>query len=144
MKPGTGPASAAPSSNASKRNISIIVGITIGLGLWAFSSGGDDIAGDALSEPPAELIGIWDPDAPRYEGRFLEITPEGIALGRGEPGEAPYFLTRSIHRTQGDGYTAYVFEYEEPVEGVQLMEVRLYEDGALRLPNPDDVTWTRR
>jgi hypothetical protein len=91
---------------------------------------------------PAELIGHWTTDDPRYADRSLEIRAERIAFGVGPGGHMAY-LVRGVEReTDTTGELLRIY-YHLPGEPERTLEVRLPQPGQLRIENRSQV-WTRQ
>ena len=56
---------------------------------------------------PAELVGSWTTDDPRYEGRSLELTPDELIL-RASAREGTEYTVRRVQRRQIAQGSAYV------------------------------------
>lgn len=91
---------------------------------------------------PAELIGRWTTDDPRYAERSLEISTERIAFGVDAGMRMTYRakgIEREVDPTTGTLYRVY---YDAPGEPERALQVRLPTPGRLRIENHNEL-WTR-
>ena len=97
--------------------------------------------GTELDFPPAELIGTWYTDEPRYVGRTITITREELRLDLGADGQEVHMIV-SIRSESGDIYREYEITYAGS-GGDQVLGVFVFNNGLLRLRNPSEVSWRR-
>jgi hypothetical protein len=91
---------------------------------------------------PAELIGRWTSDDPRYAGRSLEIGAERIAFGV-DSGMHMTYRVQGIEREVDPATgTLYRVFYDAPGEPERALQVRLPTAGRLRIENHSEL-WTR-
>lgn len=102
----------------------------------------------AVREPvsvPAELIGIWTTDDPRYLDRCFELTVDTITLGTGE-GRQPSYPVQALQKSLDKGITSYRLTYTDPVEGVTdtlSFEYEPKDGGAIRLKHQHHAVWQK-
>jgi hypothetical protein len=91
---------------------------------------------------PAELIGRWTTDDPRYADRSLEIDADRLAFGIGA-GTRMTYRVRGVQREQTvETGTLYRVYYDAPGEPERAIQVRLPTPGRLRIENHSEF-WTR-
>jgi hypothetical protein len=90
---------------------------------------------------PAELIGHWTTDDPRYADRSLEISAERISFGVG-PGGRMAYLVKGVERETDASGELYRVYYHLPGEFERTLELRLPQAGRLRIGNRSQ-NWTR-
>jgi hypothetical protein len=91
---------------------------------------------------PADLIGRWTTDDPRYADRSLEIGAEKITFGLGPATRMTYRvdgIERDVDSATGTLYRVY---YDAPGEPERTLQLRLPTPGRLRIENHDEL-WTR-
>ena len=102
---------------------------------------GDDST--VLAAPPAELVGTWVTDDPRYAGSALVIGHDHVELDPGAQGGTRSHPILSIRAVQGPDSWTYEIDYENSGREV-TMGLDLHPDGVLRLRNPADMVWRRK
>lgn len=92
---------------------------------------------------PARLIGSWATDDPRYQGRYLELTPDSLIL-RASANEATGYGVRRVQRRQiAQGSTYIITAYSERGgEYTLTLEYREAEH-TIALGNRAPVLWRR-
>lgn len=97
---------------------------------------------------PAQLLGRWTTNAPKYADTFFELQPETLLLGLagGQIDTRP--ITKVEKLTQG-GETLFTVYYVNPLDS-QRTEYKLaffFEVGAggvVRWKNQKEIAWTRQ
>ena len=100
--------------------------------------------GCAREGVPADLIGRWTSDDPRYAGRSLSIGTERVNFGV-EAGAQLVFRTRGIERdTDADPAqgTLYRLYYDAPGEPERELRLRVAGPDRVEIENHTGV-WTR-
>ena len=89
-----------------------------------------------------ELAGRWVTFDERWAGRYLEITPNEIAFGQGEQGEARYRIV-GVFRAAAESGAVYLIRYRGVEVGAEESELRVsVGPGELRLANQAaNVRW---
>jgi hypothetical protein len=92
---------------------------------------------------PAELIGHWTSDDPRYADRSLEIGAETLAFGGGEGMRTTYRM-QGVERDVEEGTAELVYRlfYDAAGSPEHELRVRFPAPGRLRIDNHTQV-WTR-
>jgi hypothetical protein len=91
---------------------------------------------------PAELIGRWTSDDPRYADRSLAIGTEQITFGA-DDGLAITYRMQGIEReTNAEAGTLYRLFYDAPSEPERELQVRALGPGELHIENHGE-RWTR-
>lgn len=117
----------------------IVAAAVVGAFFWI--AGGDP--GDVSHGAPDFLVGRWATDAPRYAGRSLEITPEGLVFHRGEEGPV-YHGIREVLTTVEEGQLAVHFHFRGPEGGGDLTVYLSQADSTrMTLQNRPDMIWRR-
>jgi hypothetical protein len=91
---------------------------------------------------PADLIGTWTSEDPRYDERFLEIGPETIAFGA--EGSRTSYRMVGVERVVEEGTGELVFQlyYDHAGDAERELRLRLPRPDLLRIDNHSEV-WTR-
>lgn len=99
--------------------------------------------GEALAEVPAEVMGRWRADDPRYAGAGLVFGRDYVELRfvADSLGSARHAVA-DVRTWEADGKRVYRVEYDTD-EGRRSVDVVPAGDGTLRLANPADVVWRR-
>jgi hypothetical protein len=98
-----------------------------------------------IKQAPAEIVGTWEADDPRFKGCTMEITPNRIVFGNPVTGMTRNYITM-IRKSPEGTRTLYEISYENAEELDYLLPVyyiRSGEEEILRLKNRDEVKWTR-
>jgi hypothetical protein len=83
---------------------------------------------------PADLIGVWTSDDPRYADKSLGITAEQIAFGV-DPGIRVNYRVQGIER-EGEGEdTTFLVFYDAPGEPERELRVRVAGPDLLEIDN---------
>jgi hypothetical protein len=90
--------------------------------------------GCAREAIPADLIGVWTSDDPRYADKSLAITAEQIAFGV-DPGIRVNYRVQGIER-EGEGEdTTFLVFYDAPGEPERELRVRVAGPDLLEIDN---------
>ena len=99
--------------------------------------------GDSVPTPPSELQGTWVSDGPLYEGLGFTVTAASLTFHRGgEAGPATYDV-ESVRIDATGPNTRYEIEHRDESGKMVMFRVEQLSQGALRLTNRPEVTWTR-
>ncbi len=91
---------------------------------------------------PAELLGAWTTDAPRYADRGFTITPTTLMLQQGNGAEAVYPI-RTLRTRASVAGIRYDIEYgDRDVPGTFSLESG--NDATLRFANQKELEWYRK
>jgi len=91
---------------------------------------------------PAELIGRWTTDDPRYADRSLEIGAETIAFGVAGGLRMAYRAQGSERGSAAADGALYQLFYDSPGEPERALSLRIATPGRLRIENHSEF-WTR-
>ena len=91
---------------------------------------------------PAELIGLWTSDDPRYADRALEIGAETIAFGLQGGLRMAYRAQGSERGGDAADGALYRLYYDSPGEPERELSLRIATPGRLRIENHSEL-WTR-
>jgi len=94
---------------------------------------------------PAELIGTWETDVPRYEDRFIEISNMQLIFGTGDALPDVLFVQK-VKKNQKDTLIEWVFSCQNS-EGDPIEIVLFYKTGTngnqLTLKNNEHILWIK-
>ncbi len=100
--------------------------------------------GNNLRLLPAELSGIWTTDAPRYQGRFLELSQAYVIIG---VGDGSVDLQRIVHVesvASGNETTYTVFSKDSDGMDAKLIIVFKHDNGGqFQLGNQSGIIWKK-
>lgn len=99
----------------------------------------------AVTTLPAELVGVWRTDAPRYADRRLEITTSSVGFQAGA-GAAPAPLHRILQVLRSAGPEGVRFRIEYLQEDARAELDIVWQDWprpSIRFSNQSDLVWTR-
>ena len=100
------------------------------------------VLGCAREVVPAELIGSWRSEDPRYADRSLAIGTQQIRFGV-DAGVHDTYQVQGIERESDPGTgTVYRLFYDAPGEPERELRLQLPTPGQLRIDNHSEV-WTR-
>lgn len=119
----------------------ILVGGVAATLLWANREPGVR-RGTALSAPPAQVLGRWTTEDPRYADRALTITEEEVVLELGPEGAPVTGPIVAVRDWLEEGTRVIMVEYRL-AGGTDRLEIQLHGPGRMRLRNPPEVVWTR-
>jgi hypothetical protein len=104
------------------------------------------LVGPRLSGPdavPAELVGSWTTDDPRYRGRQLELTREALIL-RASIGERTEYTVRHVQRRQTAEGSAYVIIAHSETSGDYNLPLDYHKaQNTIALGTPARGLWYR-
>jgi hypothetical protein len=90
---------------------------------------------------PAELVGSWRTDDPRYKGRYLELTPDALIL-RASAREGTEYAVRRVQRRQIAQGSQYVLTAYSERSGEYSLTLEYREaEHTIALGNPAHVLW---
>ena len=94
---------------------------------------------------PEELVGNWETDDERFQGKTLEIDQDFIVLFLGEDTLPKANRIDRVSSNKEAGVTTYVFETSDKagVHDTITVLYRAAQKGELRLANPSQVVWKR-
>ena len=98
--------------------------------------------GTVVVEPPAEALGRWVTQDPRYADRGLRIESRNIGLETG-PDDPDLHGEIQVVSVWPEGEATVVHIEYDVGDGPEFLEMMLEGNGRMRLRNPSEVTWTR-
>lgn len=131
-------ATKSPARKTSRREVALLVGLTVLLGVVLVPRLG---SGSAV---PSELYGRWTTDDARYAGRALVITDSTIAFYNGPDPISVHRIRRTRSEPGAFGGVQHDVEYRSD-GGSQLLSI-VYEGSpteTIRLKNQPGMEWTK-
>lgn len=93
---------------------------------------------------PDTLLGTWTTEAPKYQDRFFELTPDHLTFGTGGGTSSRDPITH-IEQTKEDGRAVYHIQHQS-TEGQTYTFSFYYEPqdgGTITLQNQAQIQWNR-
>lgn len=92
---------------------------------------------------PADLIGVWATNDPRYAGRHLELSRDSLIL-RATADEATAYSVRRVAHRQTPGGAAYAITGSSELHGEYTLTLDYSEtEKTIALGSPADILWSR-
>jgi len=97
--------------------------------------------GVTWDEAPAETLGVWTSEDPRYEGRALEIGPTSVTLRVGDVGTAVGGVLDVVRELFDQGERFLSLEYRT-ADGPDAIEMVMDGVGTMHMRTQPEITWT--
>ncbi len=96
---------------------------------------------------PDDLVGVWVTTAPKYEGRFFEISKASIIFGSNEYTVNSYVITKldAVFEEEDILFTVHFHDPDGGPEEKKSFYCNLAADiPTIRFKNQEDIAWTQQ